>query len=90
MSPDAEVRFDADLIPGMVDATNWSLRWMGQRFGMMDAQVGRFGPNGVGFELQLPPTPDPGRDEFIFTPPPFDVLGLDGGPVQPFVLENFV
>ena len=74
----------------MVNAPNWSLRWMGQRFAMMDAEAGRFGPTGVGFELQLPGFADPGRDELIYSPPPFDVLGLDGGPVQPFTELNFV
>ncbi len=82
--------FDVPLVPGVLDAPNWSLRWVGQRYGISDAEAGVFGPNEILLDLALPPFPDFGRDELIYSPPPFDVVSLEAVPGQPFVLETFV
>jgi hypothetical protein len=84
------VTFDIPIVPGFLDEPNWTARFNNQRFEASAVQAGLFGPNEVAMTRQIPPTPEAGRDEVVYSPPPFDVVGVDAGPALPFVIETFV
>ncbi len=70
----ASVVFNHPLKDGLLDKTNWSVRFGDERFTMSDANVSEFVPNQVNLSYDLPGAPDVGPDVVSYTPPPSDVI----------------
>ncbi len=84
------VRFDRPMLPGVFDPTNWFVRIGGQGFNITAVAGATPNPEDVELVRQLPPFPDPGRDEVRYNATPADVKSLEGVPAQPFVNDVFI
>lgn len=70
----AIVTFNHPLLPGGLDAANWSVRSGNLRFTIATAFVPAFTPTVVDLMYVLPGAADPGPDVVDYTPPPSDVI----------------
>lgn len=77
------VAFDRSLVAGPVDETNWVCRADGNVYTFPSAIVSGSAvilPNGVAGAASA-------ANEVVYSPPPFDVLGVDGTVAQPFTFS---
>lgn len=82
--PQVAVGFDAPLTPALLDVANWAVRYEGFTYTVLSAQA--YADATVRLVLlKAAATALPNR--VSFSPPPFDLLGLDLSQVQPFALS---
>ena len=75
------VTFDRGLTIGFLNVANWTMRFAGSRYGFIP--VSAFGKR-VTATAFGPAVPDPGPDDWSYTPPPFDRLSGQGVPADAF------
>jgi hypothetical protein len=78
------VDFDQDLQPGLLDHTNWTVRYNNLAFTISTAAIAGPQPRTVGLYYNLPGLPSPGPNIVNYAPPPFDVQNLYGDKAATF------